>query len=530
MSRFPQHGWIRRGALTAFLLGLGATRPASAWDPSTIHVPLTERAALQSELQVRWMNASRGGFGLFSSVRLDPALLTVNEQVTIFETLRTLPDSAGARPLGGPGACPPPGSPEETQQFCVKGDLWELDALGWLRLGVLAESSPPSLVSRHFMYPDATADGVAGPESLGRNPSAAVSRSSQRRRDPSMTQGFIGISTTNETANALAWYADQEAALSPQNLARHLELSTTARTSVERQHHLAMVLLCAGALSHVLQDLALPAHARGDVDAFFLPLSSVPGDRGLPIQEWSRTRIGRAGVYQLPQSQRTPTDNLSLHELLFDPQRGVAAMAGAHNLSESTLPAPMVLSESLSTSAAAAQMLQGVHLAPEERDGAKLTAWPAESGYLRGGTGRLLSAWRRDADGAVISFLDEDLFRAQASSLLPRAMSATTRALELLFPVWPGVEDSIERGILSFQLPAGLTDIRVAVAAQDEFGDRGPAQVISLRNSGPQRLVGLPIPSLTHDTSVTFIGSRPDGSRYVTSRVYEQKSAPVVKP
>lgn len=525
MTRAPQRGWIRRGGLAVFLLGLGTARPASAWDPATIHVPLTERAALESELQVRWMNASRGGFGLFSNVRLDPALLTVSEQVTIFETLRALPDSAGARPLGGPGACPPPGSPEQTLQFCVEGDLWELDALGWLRLGVLAESSPPSLVSRHFLYPDAMDDGMGGSEAT-----AAVSRSSQRRRDPSMTHDFIGIPTTNETANALAWYADEDAALSPQNLARHLELTATARTAVERQHHLAMALLCAGALSHVLQDLALPAHARGDVDAFFLPLSSVPGDRGLPIQEWSRTQVGRAGVYQLPEPERTAADSLSLHELLFDPQRGVAALARAHNLSESTLPAPVVLSEALSTNDAATRMLQGVTLAPEERDGAELTAWPAESGYLRGGTGRVLCAWRRDANGSVTSFLDEDLFRAQVSSLLPRAMSATTRALELLFPEWPGVEDSIERGILSFQLPADLTDLRVVIAAQDEFGDRGPAQVMHLRHAGPQRLVGLPIPTLTLGTSVTFTGSRPDGSQYVASRIYERKSDPVVTP
>lgn len=501
---------------TASILAFSGT--ASAWDPTTIHVPLTERAALESELQVRWMEASDGAFGLFSSVRLDPSLLTVEERVIIVQTLASLPGSSGAYPLGGPGACPPPGSPEETQRFCVEGDLWELDALGWLRLGVFAESSPPSRVSRHFVFTSELNDADTSDDTL-------VSRRSNRRRDPSRGVAFLGLRPTNATASARAWFDDAAAPLSPVNLDRHLQSAATAASSTERQHHLAMGLICAGALSHVLQDVTLPAHARGDVDAFFQQLSHLPGDRGLPMQEWSRVHVGRAGVYALPAEGDDIHADLSRRALFFDPMRGAASITRAHHLSESTLPKPEVLHPSLSSSEAAEQLLAGIELETDEIEGANLTVWPAAAGYLRNQKGRALFAWRRDLDGVVTPFLDEEIFRSESITILPRALSATMRALELLFPQWPGREASLERGVLSFQLPANLRDAHVVVAVQDAFGRRGPPQMLDLPNGGPQRLAGLPIPDASSSTSVTFIAAHADGSTYVASRLFEGNTA-----
>ncbi len=506
-------------ALAVAALTVASPRTAAAWDPTAIHVPLTERAALESDLQIRWMEASDGAFGLFSGVRLDPSMLTVAERVVIAHTLSNLPGSSGARPLGGPGACPPPGSPEQTQRFCVAGDLWELDALGWIRLGVFAESSPPTRISRHFVYAadSASAEGVT-------NAAGVVSRRSNRQRDASALNSFIGLRATNETASARAWYDDTSAPLAPRNLARHLEFAATAETTTKRQHHLAMALICAGALSHVLQDISLPAHARGDVDAFFRPLSRLPGDRGLPMQEWARVHIGRSGVYALPAGDDFATADLSLRGLFFHPIKGAAAVTRSEYFSESTLPAAAVLDPSLSKTDAASQLLEDADIGSETREGAALTAWPADSGYLQARNGRVLFAWRRGLDGVVTPFLDADIFRAEASSILPRAMSATSRALELLFPRWPGRDDTIDQGILSFQLPAGLVNARALVSVQDEFGTRGPPQLLDLRTDGPQRLVGLPIPSATHSTSVTFIAEREGGGSYVASRLFERTS------
>ncbi|MGB1699309.1 MAG: hypothetical protein ACPHRO_05100 [Nannocystaceae bacterium] len=516
---------IAAAGLTCATL-FGYARSAQAWDPTSIHIPLTERAALDSDLQVRWMDASDAAFGLFSGVRLDPSLLSTDERVLIFETLTNLPSSAGARPLGGPGACPPPGSPEQTQRYCVEGDLWELDALGRLRFGVLAESSPPDRVSQHFFFPSHDLESETSAPRLH----DSLPQRTQRRLRTAGTSRFIGLNPTRQRASARAWYENQDGVLSPAQFSRHLELAATSPTNRERQHHLAMALICAGALGHVLQDLAVPAHARGDVDAFFQQLSELPGDRGLPLQEWSRVHIGKPGIYAIQSEDQEMGPPLPLRALFFHPTRGTAAVTRALHFSENTLPSSKVLSPALAPDMAARELLEDSDIDPTMRERATLTRWPADSGYVKLSDGRALFAWRRDANGVVTPFLDEQVYRSETEMLLPRALSATTQAFDWLFPAWPSADTTIERGILSFQLPEELREAHVLVAVQDKLGRRGPSQRIALSQRGPQRLVGLPIPTDAHSTSVTFIGDRPDGTHFVASRVFRSDVAASNEP
>src|SRR5690606_8308585 len=60
-------------------------------------------------------------------------------------------ERGGLQALGGPGSCPGLGAPPETQRFCVSGDLWELPAVQWLQVGVLAELVPSARAVHHFV-------------------------------------------------------------------------------------------------------------------------------------------------------------------------------------------------------------------------------------------------------------------------------------------------------------------------------------------------------------------------------------------
>ncbi|MCA9696288.1 MAG: hypothetical protein KC431_02100, partial [Myxococcales bacterium] len=125
--------------------------PAVAWDPSTTHQGLLEAALTRSALHLRWMDASDLQRGLFTDLRIDPALLSVEERRMIELALRQSHADLGAQPLGGPGSCPRADAPPQTQLFCVDRDLWQQPALGWLRLGMIAEVSPPARHVHHFL-------------------------------------------------------------------------------------------------------------------------------------------------------------------------------------------------------------------------------------------------------------------------------------------------------------------------------------------------------------------------------------------
>src|SRR5690606_34235487 len=130
--------------------------------------------------------------------------------------------------------------------------------------------------------------------------------------------------------------------------------------------------LCTGALLHVVQDLSVPAHARGDVSAMFLPLSSVPGDRGLPLQELARDAFGRGGLPVPVTLSPRPTEavqrgtpkapTLRGHVLGHGEHPGLVTEAGRRAFSESSLPPPRRVATTLDPQAAAAVVLDGAVL------------------------------------------------------------------------------------------------------------------------------------------------------------------------
>lgn len=517
-----------RALLSCGLVTLGLSllaTPAAAWDPSTTHQGLLESGLTRSAVHLRWMDASELERGLFTSLRVDPDRLT-REQLRLLQlTMRSAPADIGAQPLGGPGACPSADAPPDTQQFCVDRSLWEQSAIGWLRLGMLAEVTPSARHLHHFVdlqHPEAAQwhdDDLP----------ASVLRTRQALSNGEPAAGVVtGTNFSGQSDSAIAWFEDPDDLLAPAQTYAHLAAASSASTRAERDHHLALGLLGVGALVHVIQDLSVPAHARGDATAFFAPLSAAPGDRGLPLQEFVRFEYGRSDLSQLlrprashdllahpdypdhmdpdddqdGQADQDDQDDQDLetrppmsalaaitdagpdqpptgvplattllgHVLGEGQYEGIATLAGRHFFSESSVPAPQFLDATISASKAASVLLGADHwLDPAEVEGAVLSPWPAQRGYLLTSTGRALAAFDTDLDGRIRLYLDETCYRDQAAQLLPAAADVTRSVFDLLWPEWPQMRRRDHNVVLSIP---DWASAELSVLIEADNGDR----------------------------------------------------------
>lgn len=520
------------------LVGLFAP-PASAWDPSTTHHALLESAVTRSALHLRWMDASELERGLFSPLRIDPDQLDRQQLRLLQLTVDRAHADAGALPLGGPGACPSADAPPETQQFCVDQDLWEHSAIGWLALGMIAEVTPSARHLHHFVdleHPDAA---TWSDDELP----ATVLRTRQARSNGEPIAGVLtGTNFSGEAASAVAWLADPDDILAPAQTYRHLALASHAQTRGEREHNLALGLLGVGALLHVVQDLSVPAHARGDATAFFAPLSPAPGDRGLPLQEFVRVEYGRDALPGLAKPTAPPT-GVALAETLLGhlfgdgsgsgsgsalAGEGLAGLAGRHFFSESSVPAPKQLDETLSASAAATALLGDDHqLDPAEVAGATLSPWPSERGYLLSATGRPLAAFDTDHEGRIRPYIDEACYRDQATLLLPAAVEATRSILDLLWPAWPQMQRAGKT--LRLTIPAWAT-AELAVVIESDNGDRRQVATHTLAVGAENSIPLATTPAAGERVVLILDATRVSGPPIVIEQLLVSVETPVPEP
>ncbi len=514
-----------RSLLFASTLALGATAllhapPAAAWDPSTTHQGLLEIAIQRSALHLRWMDASELERGVFTALSIDPQALSHEELRLLQRAMHQTHADLGAAPLGGPGSCPSADAPPDTQLFCVDRELWQQSALGWLRLGMIAEVSPSARLVHHFLdreHPDAA-------RWEDTEMSAAVLRARQARTNGEPAAGvatrtnFGGASTS-----ALGWLGGDDL-LAPEQTFAHLSLASTAPTQAKRDHHLALAMLGVGALLHVVQDLSVPAHARGDATAFFSRLSPSPGDRGLPLQEFVRIEYGRRSLPGIPSTDGPPSgvplaESIEAHILGDGSYGGLATLARRHFLSEFTVPAPRFLDLDLSATEAAAALLGDAHgLDPSEVDGAILSPWPADQGYLLSPTGRALAAFDLDPAGRVRAYLDRVCYRDQAAILLPAAADNTRSILDLLWPAWPETIRSGDQ--LSLAVPATWAKAELTVYVETSDGARSPRGQARALTPGTANEVSVVTATLAEGSRLVLViqATRQDGPPIVIER------------
>jgi hypothetical protein len=495
---------LKAGLIVALMLA--SPRPVAAWDPSTTHQALLEAAVVRSAMHLRWMDASGLERGLFTPLRLDPNRLTPEQLRLLQLAMKSAHADSGALPLGGPGACPSASAPPETQLFCVDRDLWEHSALGWMRLGMLAEVTPSARHIHHFL----AREQLEVPTWADREIPPVVLRTRQARTNGEPRAGIAtGTNFDGEAPSALAWLEDPNDPIAPKATFEHLANASTAASKAERDHELALALIGLGALLHVTQDLSVPAHARGDASAFFAPLSPAAGDRGLPFQEFARIEWGRSDLPGLPHGvpEQAPAgvplaETLLGHWLGEGSHEGLAYLAGRRFFSESSVPAPAFLDETLSPSEAAAKLLGDDHqLDAAEITGAVLSPWPATQGYLLSPTGRALAAFDTDLDGRIRPYLDEICYRDAASILLPAAAATTTSLLDLLWPAWP--ETRVGGDAITLTIP-DWTSAELTVLIENGAGERRVLGQHPLAVAGDTR-VELGLPELVEGERVIFL-------------------------
>ncbi|MBX7082171.1 MAG: hypothetical protein K1X88_23385 [Nannocystaceae bacterium] len=530
----------RRARVGAWLLAaVVAAVPvrASAWDPARTHGGITEQAVRDGGVHRRWMENSGGRLGWFTPLRVDPTQLDAQTRRALVVAMRLAHADVGAVAAGGPGACPPQPAPSETLQRCVEGELWETTALGWLRLGLALEATPRARLLHHF----ASLEDPAAPRWRAHGRSRATWRRIERQAGGSLAARVSRSGFAGEGPTALAWLADTDDPWAPAGLHAQLRQAALGATPAQREQALALAMVATGALLHVVQDLNMPAFARGDLLGTRVPLSEDRRDRGSPLSEYARITFGRAMPQPLPMGGREPAtpgepaadapeDLRSL--LLGDGDReGVIEFAAGHFLSDGSLPAPRRLDDALSPREAAAALLADLRLDPAEVRDAELAPWPASSGYLRTKNGRALLAFRRDDDGTVQPYLDRRILREHALVLLPRAVQASIATLELLWPAWPQADFDRDADVYELEPLPGVRDAELLVLVETADGRRSLARRVALL-PGRSRIRGITPARMPEGAHVVLVlrGMRRDGTGVLIERRLDAHPLPRVEP
>ncbi len=257
------------------LLGLTlAATPAQAYDPGSTHAGMTQRAAEYQHRLHFWLKHVQGlALGAYEPIRLDVDRLDPAIRYLVRRHLRDLDPVQGYRP----------------------DDQWFDRAQAWLTAGSVLEGMPFSRGRNHFLDPR-TGKGLHN--ATGRD------ALSFRLRVLDFMEGrgnFGGIWTGanfNLTGpSVLKWARDRYNPYRLETHYRHRLAALVSRTPAERRSHLAMALLTAGALLHLIQDMAVPAHVRNDfVTTYLAEQSNITLNRASAYEQQVLRAYGRAGI------------------------------------------------------------------------------------------------------------------------------------------------------------------------------------------------------------------------------------------
>ncbi len=494
-----RRGWSAALALAGALLsGAGAPQRALAWDPSVTHLGLVDAALRRSAVHLRWMAGSELTRGLFTPLRVDPERLTPIERRFLQAAILRTSDATGSLPLGGPGSCPGDEAPAVSQRYCIDDEHWQMSAMAWIELGVLAELSPSAREVHHFIDPkDPGADSWSDTEL----PRWLLRLRLARRNGAPLAGSVNRTNFDGHGPSALAWLKDSADVIAPPRLYAHLERAYLEGDAAARTHHLAMALVCVGALLHVAQDLSVPAHARADAGAFFGALSSAPGDRGLPLQELAKVRYGRS---DLPLSDDPQAIGEARGELLAgslighligapgQAEEGIGVFTAGRFFSDTSVLPPAYVDPEADPEAAAAALIGSTQLDPIEAEGARLSPWPAESGYLLTATGRPLAAFDTDDQGRIRPYVDNAVADNQMQVLLPKAAATTRSLLDFVFPGWPAIHYDAKARSMNFVLDAAIAEPELLLIHQDGAGMRTIRRKVKLLPGEDNQVRDLP--------------------------------------
>ncbi|MFH2009016.1 MAG: hypothetical protein ABI333_20670 [bacterium] len=446
---------FRRVALILVLV-VGFTPPAEAYDPATTHAGMTERAALHKNLLHSYLSSVHGlPLGIFEPVRLDPMRVPYLLREDLRQHLKDLDPAHGYRP----------------------DHNHNNRALSWLAAGSVLEEMPFTRGRNHFFNPR---NGRGLRNSTGRW------GLSLRMRVLDFMDGhgnFGGIWTgSNFNLNgksALRWATHRFNELNLSQHHKHRLAALISPTQAARRHHLAMALLTAGALLHLLQDMAVPAHVRNDfVGTYLVRRSNIRLDRASAYETYVRKQWGRSGI---PKVSGTIPSYSRLRDFFRNRAgTGLADYTQRSFFSLGSLPtgfriargdSPTDVLETLRKSIRIpSPHIPRLHLGLAKRGGVYFGS--AENPYI--------FAYRINRGGTLELTLDKSCYKASATRLIPRATRYSAGFLRFLLR---GRLEILRRGKQLVVTHSGpdLAAGKLTVLWEDSKGRRTPLQQVDTK-------------------------------------------------
>jgi hypothetical protein len=373
-------------ALTAALV---APAPAHAWETTT-HVGLAEQAALAARLDARLRTLGLSG-GMFES-------LTVPKE--------DAPELLAALALHSP------------IHGYVPDARGRLHALGWLLAGSALADATAAWAANHF-FDVASGDGWRAPGQL----------------DDRILSRLRAARAPARGVPAPDWVVSRDNPLYLGGFLDQYEKAIKASTPGERNRHLAGALVAAGAMMHVLGDMAVPSRVRGDEDAHNQLVGNDELDRGARFERLATLAWGRLGVPAATRVVHLPTlrSYFTGRGASADAaEPGLADWTAARWFSPGTLPRPVdvgVVSREALGPALTASLARPAPAVPRRLN--LMAAIQDRGATLRDAAGVCQARYGVD-HGRMSWWLDDDCMLEQAAALLPVAASYEAGLLDFL--------------------------------------------------------------------------------------------------
>jgi hypothetical protein len=284
---------MKRAILAVLLIGARA----GAWEAETTDAGLTEQAALSSKVHLRLVSSYGRRLGWY-----DTLTVKRDEAYALYKKLAALEPASGVVPD-------------------VRG---RQTILAWLIAGTILEALPPERQRNHF-YDPVHKTGLTGRGTHGMS-----------SFDAKIWGSLSGEGLVENGIAAPDWIVSKDNDLGLRRFWDELVRAGTSAEPAERDLHLALAMICAGAMMHVLEDVGAPAHARDDLRDHLQLLGAGQADRGSRYERLAALIYSRLGV---PAPGKQVPHPAHLRDLFTATDgSGLADLTAARWFSSGTLP------------------------------------------------------------------------------------------------------------------------------------------------------------------------------------------------
>lgn len=372
---------VRHVLATMLVAAIAAPAPVAAWETPT-HVGIAEQAAMAADLDARLRALGWSG-GVFEPLTVPkgdaPELLASLAQHSPINGYT--PDARGRQ-----------------------------HALGWLLAGSALADATPAWAANHFFDPS-TGKGWRMSKVLGER----------------VLEKMRAQNAPDHGVPAPDWIVSRDNPLEHTGFLDQYEKAVRAATPGERGRHMAGALVAAGAMMHVLGDLAVPSRVRSDFGAHREQVGNDEIDRGSRFERLASVAWGRLGVPAADKVVRA--DKL---RAFFTGPEGLADWTAAHWFSPGTLPRAVevgVMKREALGPALAASLRRPAPAVPRRLN--LMAASQGRGATLRDAAGVCQARYRVD-HGRLSWWLDDDCLLEQAAAILPLAVSYEAGLLSFL--------------------------------------------------------------------------------------------------